>query len=259
MTTQDSMDSSDQPNRAKTKFQIWATVRRAYGFVFANINQLALCLLLLIIVHSLPIMTITDRFPLALASLIAAVWGTITVAPVAVMVHRGVLLDEPVDVKRYFSSFNDPILKKFIQIGLLLYAVPLLLQTFSLWLLGVNVFVGVIVSIGGLAAALYLFRYSLVFPAIATNRYSSFNDAYLWLRGSVLQLFFTVMLAMMPVVIIQILVTSVATSVSGELSPWTQLIGLVFVPIVPAVFSYAYMDRIPTSNTNNESARDRAD
>lgn len=178
MTEEREPESPDVPTESQSKVPIWRTVRRAYIFTLANFGQILLCLVQLAVVSALPAILISKYFPFALANILTPVWGTATIAPFAVLVHRAILLGEPLDAKQYLSSFRDSRVTKFIMVGLTIYAVPLLLQLGSSVFVQTSLLISGLLSFAYLVATIYVLRFTLAFPAIATDRYTNLSDSH---------------------------------------------------------------------------------
>ena len=78
-------------NESRAKVPVWATVWSAYKFYGENIGQLALFFLQLGVAWFIPISLISAAFPFAVSNVLVAIWGTVSVGPLAVLIHRAIL------------------------------------------------------------------------------------------------------------------------------------------------------------------------
>lgn len=237
----DQPEASARPEQPIDQVPVLATVRRAYAFVAANIVPLALCLVQLAIVSIIPTQILQKLLSPLFFSVASSIWSALVFAPFAVLVHRAIVLDEPMQATGYFPAFADERVKTFIGMGLLLYVLPQQLMTASAWIGASAPVIAAMLSLTYFGIVIYMLRFALVFPAIAVDKFSSLDQSHKLLAGSIVRVFAATLLASLPYIILLIALGPSLITESGEPTVWLLLLGLLIAPVFPAVLSYAYI------------------
>lgn len=231
------------------KLSIGATVRESYSFLGANFFPatgliIQYCLLYFAIVLPIRVLPM-DWEPVAFLLLTLA--GVVGLPPLAITVHRQILLGEPISLRTYFASFTLLRYGRFFLYGLALLAIQgigtgvltaadaSLVEPNTL-----NVLLSLLVS---LALFAFVFGFFLTFPAIAVDEFKSLMASHKMMRGSVWRTFFAMVLAVLPLQLAGFILGMAALTAPGWVASILNLAIAGYSAIVGVAalsFSYAY-------------------
>ena len=151
----------------------------------------------------------------------------IAFAPISIAVHRAIVLQEPIEATKYFSSFLQKRVWQFAGFAVL-YAVPV----------GMGARVEPLVAV---PIAAYLFGFSYVFPAVAVDEFQSLARSRKLMQGSMWRVFWCFLIVNIPFIIILKSVIPIAVSGAGIAAVFVFGIWFMLLPILmPAILSVAY-------------------
>jgi hypothetical protein len=212
----------------------------AFDFYVTNFTQLFLLVLQVFFLGYLAEKIFESDLILSL------IYGAL-VAPLSVAVHRAIVLQEPLDASQYLASFRHGRVWKFIGYGVLI-AVLIFLIVMPFYLIaGAGLFMGSMSGGSGLqfAAAiligipigvLFLLRFAFVWPAIATDQFQSLGDSGRQMRGMIWKVLGALIVVGLPLIALGVL-----AEFFRFLSRVYDVAGLLWLPLYPAVLSFAYV------------------
>jgi hypothetical protein len=191
----------------------------AFDFYVTNFTQLFLLVLQVFFLGYLAEKIFESDLILSL------IYGAL-VAPLSVAVHRAIVLQEPLDASQYLASFRHGRVWRFIGYGVLI-AVLIFLIVMPFYLIaGAGLFMG---SMSGL-------RFAFVWPAIATDQFQSLGDSGRQMRGMIWKVLGALIVVGLPLIALGVL-----AEFFRFLSRVYDVAGLLWLPLYPAVLSFAYV------------------
>jgi hypothetical protein len=233
---QDSTDSSEkQETGNRGMFGL------AFDFYVTNFTQLFLLVLQVFFLAYLAEEIFESDLILSL------IYGAI-LAPLSVAVHRAIVLAEPLDASQYFPSFRYGRVWKFFGYGVLIALFGFLIVTLFSIIAGAGLFMGamsdgsgsqfgVAILIVGIAIAVFmLLRFAFVWPAIATDQFQSLGDSARQMRGMTWKVLGALIMVVLPLIVVGFLAELIRF-----LSPVVDVANFLWIPMGPAVLSFAYI------------------
>ena len=227
---------------SETKLPIWRTALLAVHFFFTYAQPLALYLaqylLITILVALVLLPTVAGDFPTSGLLLEYAI-GTYVWCPIAVAVHRRILSDGPLRPASYIYSFGSARTLRFFAYSVLFAGIAALVVGITWIVLGIDSLLGALTTfLVMLVVVACLFRLALVFPGIALDEHKLVNTAWRRLRGSTWRLFWTSMIVVLPLIIVDAIAAQFMSGWSADV--FTDVISaLIGLPTI-AVVSYTY-------------------
>jgi hypothetical protein len=232
---QDSTDSSEKQETGNR-----GILGLAFDFYVTNFTQLFLVVLQVFFLGYLAEIVFRSDLILSL------IYGAI-LAPLSVAVHRAIVLQEPLDASQYLPSFRHRRVWKFFGYGLLFALFLFLIVTpFSIFA-GAGLFIGAmsggsgsqfgaVILIGIAIGAFVLLRFTFVWPAIATDQFQSLGDSGRQMRGMTWIVLGALIAVGLPLIVLGFLAEFIRF-----LSRVNDVASLLWLPMGPAVLSFAYV------------------
>lgn len=232
---QDSTDSSEKQETGD-----WGMLGLAFDFYVTNFTQLFLLVLQVFFLGYLAEEIFENDLILSL------IFGAM-LAPLSVAVHRAIVLQEPLDASQYFPSFRHGRVWKFFGYGMLFALFIFLIVSLFSIIAGASLFVdvmsgrsdslfGALILIGIAIGVFFMLRFALVWPAIATDQFQSLGDSGRQMRGMIWKVLGALTMVGLPLIVLGFLADSIRF-----LSPVNDVASMLWLPMGPAVLSFAYI------------------
>lgn len=167
--------------------------------------------------------------------------GVFSWCPVAIAIHRGILVDEPIKPLKYFPAFANRRTLRFFGYSVLFTVIfmgAFLLPIFFLELFEFQAFVPFAQLIAFVVVVGFLVGVLLTFPGIALDEYQSLRRARELLEGSVWRLFWATVLVAAPISTIQVTIVRKSELVIARVTD--VILSMIFATLMVAVISYTY-------------------
>jgi hypothetical protein len=232
---QDSTDSSEKQETGDR-----GMLGLAFDFYATNFTQLFLLVLQVFFLGYLAEEIFEGDLILSL------IYGAI-LAPLSVAVHRAIVLHQPLDASQYLPSFRHGRVWKFFGYGVLFALFLFLIVSLFSIIAGAGLFVGAMsggsgslfgaVILIGIAIGVFLMlRFAFVWPAIATDQFRSLGDSGRQMRGMIWKVLGALIVVGLPLIVLGFLADSIRF-----LSPVNDVASMLWLPMGPAVLSFAYI------------------
>jgi len=242
------------------KVPVFLTVASAYTFLFQNFVQILLCVLagftVLIAGVVVPVTQLT--LPVSAIVVLANVVFVFAFAPVAILVHRSIILEEKISIVSYFQTYRAKRAWLFVALVMLITATPNMI----FYLVGIPFGVSVALLVGVIGLALFLFRFSFAIPASATDHYAGLGEARDQMDGCFFRTLAAFIVASVPAIALILLIAVLIGGFSQlplvVVDRISNFIGIAFsVSLYPAILSYAWLRGGMTSDSSNITPADR--